>query len=485
MDEYATWEERDLHRKAFENIDPAKPGLAKQMQDALAANRPKGYEISKATECLTCHATDRSWKVELVKDGKADQAKSSADALTCPTIDDDKNADNRRFFTEQGVNCQACHGVVDNFDTWLGAHANLQRKWRANSPEQKLAMGQLDLRNPITRAERCVSCHVGNKAEGKFVTHEMYAAGHPPLLPFESGQYGEKQPAHYYPSMSNKYFNDEPQNTKEEQASLFNRFNYRKGESAEVRALAYGAAIGLRSSLELMNPGDRSTAMLDFAHFDCAACHHDLKKESDRQKRPGGITGRPLMKAQTELLDVILEHAGNPDGTKADPAWKERRDRFAREMKALNDAFTAKPFGDNDKIKTATTALDKTIGEIIKELQPIVYDERTTVALLDVLHGRLDKLAASNSYIDYDSALQLAWALLTLHRELTAMKKDDAASKANEVRIIKSINAVLPDPLDRKASLESVENRLKERLKKQYEFKSKDLLEAIKRDKGR
>ena len=41
------------------------------------------------------------------------------------------------------------------------------------------------MRNPARRAERCTSCHVGSESEGRFVTHEMYAAGHPPLPPVE------------------------------------------------------------------------------------------------------------------------------------------------------------------------------------------------------------------------------------------------------------------------------------------------------------
>ena len=31
----------------------------------------------------------------------------------------------------------------------------------------------------------CLSCHLGNAREGRVVTHEMYAAGHPPLPGFE------------------------------------------------------------------------------------------------------------------------------------------------------------------------------------------------------------------------------------------------------------------------------------------------------------
>ena len=37
----------------------------------------------------------------------------------------------------------------------------------------------------MTGAEVCLSCHVGNAQQGKVVTHEMFAAGHPPISGFE------------------------------------------------------------------------------------------------------------------------------------------------------------------------------------------------------------------------------------------------------------------------------------------------------------
>ena len=53
---------------------------------------------------------------------------------------------------------------------------------------------------PATRpraAGRCATCHVGSPADGKFVTHEMYAAGHPPLPPLEVMTFSRDQPMHY------------------------------------------------------------------------------------------------------------------------------------------------------------------------------------------------------------------------------------------------------------------------------------------------
>ena len=69
---------------------------------------------------------------------------------------------------------------------------------RRRRPE-KSAKGLWDIRDPEVRAQRCASCHVGNAAEGKFVTHAMYAAGHPPLPPLEVMTFSRDQPMHYKP----------------------------------------------------------------------------------------------------------------------------------------------------------------------------------------------------------------------------------------------------------------------------------------------
>src|SRR5205085_7444380 len=51
--------------------------------------------------------------------------------------------------------------------------------------------------NPTNRAALCASCHVGNAAEGKFVTHAMYAAGHPLLPSLEVATFSDEMPRHW------------------------------------------------------------------------------------------------------------------------------------------------------------------------------------------------------------------------------------------------------------------------------------------------
>src|SRR5262249_26853132 len=68
--------------------------------------------------------------------------------------------------------------------------------WRLNTPKAKFQRGMRDLRDPVVRAELCMSCHIGNVEEGKVVTHAMMAAGHPPLPPIELAAFSRNLPRH-------------------------------------------------------------------------------------------------------------------------------------------------------------------------------------------------------------------------------------------------------------------------------------------------
>src|SRR5213079_1423062 len=137
------------------------------------------------------------------------------------------------FYPTDGVGCEACHGVADK---WFREH--IDKKWRLEPPDKKLTeYGERDMRNPAVRAERCAACHVGNAAEGKFVTHEMYAAGHPPLLPLEVMTFSRDQPMHY------KYARDLPYFDTLDAGDAWRLFHYRKGECQPARQVAVGAVV--------------------------------------------------------------------------------------------------------------------------------------------------------------------------------------------------------------------------------------------------
>src|SRR5262249_40945642 len=136
-------------------------------------------KLTQRTECLACHATDHQ-----------------------PEKKDKQLA---QFHVREGVNCLACHSLQQpKLFSWEKFH-DTAAVWRTVKPDVKSKYNQRDLRDPQVRAETCNNCHIGNIGQGKFVTHEMYAAGHPPLLGIEVMAYSRDQQMHYAPPETRTY----------------------------------------------------------------------------------------------------------------------------------------------------------------------------------------------------------------------------------------------------------------------------------------
>ncbi|HUR53343.1 MAG TPA: multiheme c-type cytochrome, partial [Gemmataceae bacterium] len=261
LDETKTWDAHDPHSRAY---DVLTSDLGKQMKENL------GYAVENDTRCLTCHATD---------------VKPDAKPKT-PTD----------FHKADGVSCVACHGIQE---AWQSRHWKEPRdgdaiEWRTLSPKEKADAGMTDLRNPAVRGQLCASCHVGSAKEGKVVTHEMYAAGHPPLPPFELATFQKGQPPHWaHPTDTRlKFFHDDTQGMaiKKNANWRWELFRFHAGEVSAARDVVSGAIASLLAEARQIQ-GDAEGHEtpewegVDFARFDCYACHHDLKVPSARQER--------------------------------------------------------------------------------------------------------------------------------------------------------------------------------------------------------
>jgi hypothetical protein len=388
LTEYHTWHDEDLHAKAFANIELKEgdsSGLAMQMQKVLAPHRGEGYRVDRAAECLTCHSVDR-------EPGPIANATAS------------------RFHTANGVSCEACHGPAGK---WFGPH--VQAAWRDVPPEEKEKLGLVDLRDPYTRAARCASCHVGNKDEGKFITHEMYAAGHPPLPPFELVTYCRDAPRHYFPARENKVLAA----MKPEQQERFH-FRDPAKECPEARNLAVGALAGFEATMKLLARDAEETAkagdLLDFAHFDCYACHHDLRADGERAPRPGLKPGRPSMRPwATDTLQVVLKHAESAPGPKPG-AVAEHSGRLDEQLAKLTTAFNSRPFGDPDAVSKASFSLSELCAKTRPKVVHVEYSPTESRRLYDLMAARVRNAAVGQ--LDHDTAQQLAWALAVLQNEL-------------------------------------------------------------------
>ncbi|MDA0282525.1 MAG: multiheme c-type cytochrome [Planctomycetota bacterium] len=372
----------DKHRQAYELL---KGELGLRMEKILAHSRSEpGYKVTDDKQCLACHANFH-WK----------------EGFERPPL------------FEFGVTCESCHGPSS---LWEGPHDDpLWRKVSAEEKEQKY--GMIDVRNPVRRARQCFSCHVGNVQEGKVVTHEMYAAGHPPLPGIEIETFSEQMPTHW--------------RTLNEKGEFQFREDYIKAnfpglehqpldDLARTKSVIIGGTMALRETVNLFASqavDDDSQAWPELAVFDCSACHHELAAPSWRQKRGYGksLPGRPQMFAWPEALVKlgIRQRAGDND-----EIFQKDWDAYHGRMEELRRVLDRRPFGDPKAIQAVA------MGEagLVAWLDQLANDVFRSSVGKDDAQRTLQTLVSlpPDSYPDFHSARQLVWAIRTILSEMNS-----------------------------------------------------------------
>jgi 5-methylcytosine-specific restriction endonuclease McrA/mono/diheme cytochrome c family protein len=386
-DEVRIWSKQDKHRDASKVL---KSERGRQMAKLLGI---KG-DITQEPSCISCHGV---------------------------VVEDKKFIHEESFDLSEGVSCGACHGY---YSDWVDQHSTfLQRKkWRTMSRKVKWEQyGMRDLWDPEVRATLCVSCHIGNAAEGKVVTHAMYAAGHPPLPGVELATFSDAMPRHW------KYLSEKPANVQK-------ILEYDPAKSAFERSelVVVSALVAFRESMNLLatqaeqggDAKDADKSWPELAQFDCIACHHDLKSDSWRQKRGyAGKPGRPMMREwASALLPIAVLHISKGGTERETKLAKELRDK----LKELTATFDAQPFGEPRRV--AKTARDAAAwaDDLLKERRTIVMDH---TGAKNMLTG-LGKEAKART-LDFDSARQFVWAFRAIQSEADpkwAAQKDAAAA---------------------------------------------------------
>jgi len=263
MREARVWLDQDKHAVAYELVDPATNALTRQIIERMGWSID-GPEFTQ--QCLTCHAG-------------------------VPATGDSSSGIDQVVF---GVQCEACHGPGS---LWTQREFHQQVSWRSWTPEQKAELGMADLHDPATLTRTCASCHVGDLKQGRFVTHAMYAAGHPPLPPFEPVSALSRLPAHWRRLEAKPEFEGRAgyvqANRREElpQYSLAEQVAIRDAEDQS----SFDAALAQHALQIWIDAADQPEQWWgDFALYDCGACHHELQTPSQRQElRLGRTPGRP------------------------------------------------------------------------------------------------------------------------------------------------------------------------------------------------
>ncbi len=416
LDEYTRWSTEDKHRLAFARLSSER---GRRMAGLLKADVTK-----RETGCLGCHSAG--------------------------TAETSSRRQGNLFDPNEGVSCENCHGP---YEGWALDHTQPDfRGWDAKKRAEK---GMIDVRVPEIQAAQCLSCHIGDAAEGKVVTHEMYAAGHPPLPSIEVATFADFIPRHWM-------LVDEKAADKVKEAE-----GYRKGELERTKLAIVGASVALNTSMNLIAqeyttpakdvPGQ---AWPDYARYDCWSCHHDLKRESWRQARgyempPGRVpVGEwPLPLVRLGIARIGMEDA---DGAKALNADLERL------QNELHEQASNRPFGREQALIKAASALASWSVVVTKKLVGLSYDR---IIAFDLLRALVEE--ARKTKPDYDAARHVAWMIKLLVEDLkddgfAREEKEEKQKDGEKAKKMASIRAIMAK--DRPA-IESILSRLDDKLK--------------------
>jgi len=203
-------------------------------------------------------------------------ATESDRCLNCHGTTGVKTADT--FDQTDGVSCEQCHGGAKE---WLGPHVDAD--WRERPPEIKARQGLHDLSTAKKRADLCVTCHVCGP--GREIGHEIMAAGHPPLV-FDAAKQIQDMHPHWHPQWKGE----------RDMTFLLWVEGLRAGAVAELRRIG-------RTARDKRN-------WMEFAVFDCYACHHPIYQGTAYETRPA--TGQPgNLPLDLSTLRVLVRLTGD------------------------------------------------------------------------------------------------------------------------------------------------------------------------------
>jgi len=405
LTEWKTWSEQDKHSEAYLVLSDER---GRRMGELLRKDVK-----AESTGCIQCHTPN------------AIRTRWDANCLQNAAIKED--------CLSTGVDCQACHGPAAD---WVGPHQ--LGDWWKKTARQKADLGFRPVHDPLFRAEMCLSCHVGNPSENKVITHEMYAAGHPPLSGFELESFADKMPRHW-------------------------RQSYEKPKATptyeRTRNMLVANVVSLRFALELASADVAANQdgqhWPELARLECYACHHDLRLPSWRQSRStAGRVGRPQLNLGCEPLvrvaaRVVLDEVG-----------KQAADALLARVQT--EIFAENVFGSPQAISRLAPVVRQWCLDLEAKLLATPF---TTAKIVDVLDEVYQ--AADQQLKDYDTARQLTGAIVIICDELALVDTTRATPQRVADRLGK-LRTGFNLHVDMKAR---VEETLKQSLQRRAGFK--------------
>jgi len=372
--EHTTWISYDRHSLAYQTLFDAR---SVRIARNLAADPERYTPAYEDERCLACHTTPRS---------------KTALAATC-------------WMNQDGVGCESCHGASGR---WLGPHTTTRWKQELNH-RQKEALGLINTKDLVRRAEACAGCHVGQYSRAgllkREVNHDLIAAGHP-RLNFELTAYLANMPPHW---------NEKHQDADPTEPG-------RRAAGFPARAWAVGQLVTLRSSLELLHArsaaaGERAIPWPEFTEYGCFSCHHSLRDDAWRRRpQPAGTKlGAPRWGSwTTPLIGELLEQLGpDPDGRSA----AESLGRLAAEM--------ARAVPDPAIVERESLDATARLGRCVSGLNRARWGAGEVERLITAL----DRPGAWDQLASWDEATARYLALVPLRQAWVAL---DPARKADQ-----------------------------------------------------
>lgn len=313
--------------------------------------------------------------------GPAHEAK---ECVSCHSDAISKSLRAARFQFDDGVSCESCHGGAGD---WLTRHYK-----EGSDHALNVSRGLYPLEDAKTRANVCLSCHLGSEAEGQFVNHRLMAAGHP-RISFELDLFTALQSHH------------------DEDYDYFDRKNVETG----AHIWAIGQAMALKQQLHLFeNPQlNRDGVFPELVFFDCLACHRPISDDPDWRPTSRTNPGRPatpgVVKFNDASMIMVLATA-----RQISPDLAARLDEEIKQFHAaLNNS------GSAVSLKAASEALAVSADELVSLIDGVKFSKAQTLDILDIVVTE----TLTRRYTDYVAAEQAIMAIDTLLSSMIAAKQ--------------------------------------------------------------
>lgn len=312
---------------------------------------------------------------------------------------------------QPGISCNYCHQLGED-SRWVGVHGLVARRdqWRSGRPDQKEKLGYRDLVSTSKQASLCFDCHIGNRKQNQFVSHEMYAAGHPPLPSIELHTFTEQMPrSGETPAMGHFRTPGELTSIMSGDAKTKHFATNYPGVKApdatmwDTRKVLVGALAARKKTLDLLIDSAEMGDWGNYSLYDCGACHHELKSDSRRQKR--GYPAAPGRPRQLEWANLQLMHIGT--------FLVEDEPQIMELEASLHQAFGAKPFGDQKMVAEQGSSLRDRIDAAINKAENTAVDAKVAAGVLKGLAR-----TPADRLISYDEGRQVVWAMQAISAEM-------------------------------------------------------------------